>query len=139
MPFIAHRLYDRHGGWSATECCGGVVGGGGVMKCKMVVMVGGWLAVAGLGAPAVRAEGPSGSVVGWGRQVVGVDLSGPFVAVARGDAHSLGLKSDGSIVAWGDNEDGQCNVPSPNTGFVAVAGGGYHSCLLYTSPSPRDS
>jgi alpha-tubulin suppressor-like RCC1 family protein len=50
----------------------------------------------------------SGSIVGWGSQVFGVDLSRDFVAVAAGWAHSLGLKADGSIVAWGDNLWGQC-------------------------------
>jgi hypothetical protein len=49
--------------------------------------------------------------------------------------HSLGLKADGSIVAWGDNDAGQCNVPSPNTGFVAVAGGFEHSLGLKTHGS----
>jgi hypothetical protein len=52
------------------------------------------------------------------------------VEVAGGDEHSLGLKSDGSIVAWGYNWYGQCNVPSPNTDFVAIAAGGYHSLGL---------
>ena len=37
---------------------------------------------------------------------------------------------DGSIVGWGRNDYGQCNVPAPNTGFVAVAGGGYHTMGL---------
>ncbi len=41
-------------------------------------------------------------------------------AVARG-------QNDGSIVGWGDNSAGQCSVPAPNTGFVAVAAGGLHS------------
>ena len=50
-----------------------------------------------------------------------------FVAVAGGGYHSLGLKSDGSIVAWGQNDDGQCNIPAPNTDFVFVAGGATHS------------
>jgi hypothetical protein len=36
----------------------------------------------------------------------------------------------GSIVAWGNNEVGQCNVPAPNSGFVAVAGGTWHSLGL---------
>ena len=36
----------------------------------------------------------------------------------------------GSIVAWGLTYDGQCNVPAPNTGFVAVAGGSSHSLGL---------
>ncbi|KPJ66117.1 MAG: hypothetical protein AMJ43_09125 [Coxiella sp. DG_40] len=50
----------------------------------------------------------------------------------------MGLKQDpsaplgagGSIVAWGSNGYGQCNVPSPNTGFAAIAAGGYHSLGL---------
>ncbi len=39
-------------------------------------------------------------------------------------------KSDGTIVAWGWNDYGQCNVPAPNADFVAVAGGGAHSLGL---------
>ena len=53
-----------------------------------------------------------------------------FVAVAAGGDHSLGLKADGSIVAWGYNGYGQTNVPAANTGFVAVAAGGDHSLGL---------
>ncbi len=36
----------------------------------------------------------------------------------------------GSIVAWGLNYWGQCNVPAPNAGFVAVSGGAGHSLGL---------
>jgi hypothetical protein len=32
------------------------------------------------------------------------------------------LAQDGSIVAWGHNGNGQCNVPPPNGDFVAVVG-----------------
>jgi hypothetical protein len=39
-------------------------------------------------------------------------------------------QTDGAIVAWGDNGAGQCNVPAPNSGFVAVAAGGQHSLGL---------
>jgi len=53
-----------------------------------------------------------------------------FVAVAAGYYHSLGLKADGSIVAWGLNDYGQCNIPEPNSGFIAVAAGDYHSLGL---------
>lgn len=42
-----------------------------------------------------------------------------FVAIAAGDRHSLGAKSDGSVVAWGSNAENQLNVPAPNTGFVS--------------------
>ena len=72
----------------------------------------------------------AGSIIGWGSQVVGGDLLGGFVAVAAGSSHSLGLKQDGSIVAWGRNNYGQCNVPSPNTGFIAISAGHLHSLGL---------
>ena len=72
----------------------------------------------------------SGKIVGWGSQVVGADLSGGFVAIAAGGYRSLGLKEDGSIVAWGANGSGQCDVPFPNSGFIAVAAGGAHSLGL---------
>jgi hypothetical protein len=52
------------------------------------------------------------------------------MAVAGGEGHSLGLKANGSVVAWGYNHDGQCNVPLPNTAFVAVAAGAWHSLGL---------
>ena len=78
--------------------------------------------------PALPAQ--EGSIIGWGDQVVGGDLDSGLVAVAAGGSHSLGLKADGSIVAWGFNGLGLCDVPVPNTGFVAVAGGGGHSLGL---------
>jgi hypothetical protein len=52
-----------------------------------------------------------------------------FVAVAAGMHHSLGLKSDGAIVAWG----GLTNVPAPNTNFVAVAAGRSHNLAIRAS------
>ncbi|MGB4257306.1 MAG: hypothetical protein WBL15_06370, partial [Phycisphaerae bacterium] len=44
----------------------------------------------------------------------------------------------GSIVAWGAGQAGQtgwphygqCDVPAPNSGFVAVAAGYYHSLAI---------
>lgn len=33
-------------------------------------------------------------------------------------------------MAWGSNRYGQCDVPNPNTGFMAVAAGYYHSLGL---------
>ncbi|MBK6898884.1 MAG: T9SS type A sorting domain-containing protein [bacterium] len=47
-----------------------------------------------------------------------------FTAVAAGDLHSLGLKADGTIVAWGDHGSGRCDVPEPNAGFTAIAARG---------------
>ena len=53
---------------------------------------------------------------------VSVTLLGPAMDQAQA--------AEGSIVAWGWNEFGQTNVPSPNTGFVAVAAGYLHSLGL---------
>jgi hypothetical protein len=40
------------------------------------------------------------------------------------------LKADKSVVAWGSDAYGQCDVPPPKEGFVAVAGGVEHSVYL---------
>ena len=73
----------------------------------------------------------------WGDNTYGkCDVPVPnadFVSVAGGDFHSLGLKSDGTIVAWGSNTSGQCDVPVPNADFVAVAGGSGHSLGIKNS------
>ena len=38
--------------------------------------------------------------------------------------------AQGAVVAWGRNDFGQTNVPAPNSDFVAVAAGGFHSMGL---------
>jgi hypothetical protein len=58
-----------------------------------------------------------------------------FAAVAAGSNHSLGLKANGSVVAWGRDWEGQCDVPLPNTGFIAIAAGWYHSLGLKANGS----
>jgi alpha-tubulin suppressor-like RCC1 family protein len=47
-------------------------------------------------------------------------------SVAAGSVHTVGLKSDGTVVAVGDNDEGQLNVGSW-TDIVQVAAGGYHT------------
>lgn len=39
----------------------------------------------------------------------------------------MGLKSDGTVVCWGHNGYGQCDVPSPNSLFTAIDAGGEFS------------
>lgn len=53
-----------------------------------------------------------------------------MVAVAGGADHSLALRADGTVIAWGNNVSGQTTVPATATGVVAVAGGGFHSLAL---------
>ncbi len=63
-----------------------------------------------------------GSIVPWGSSTAEVPSpSNDFVAISVGVYdNSVGLKSDGSVVTW------DTDVPSPNSGFVAIAAGGSH-------------
>jgi alpha-tubulin suppressor-like RCC1 family protein len=54
--------------------------------------------------------------------------------IDAGGWHSLALRADGSIVAWGDNSYGQCNVPSEND-FIAVSAGYFCSLALRANGS----
>ena len=67
-----------------------------------------------------------GSIVEWGCQANPPEGNN-YIAIAAGARHSLALNKDQSIVAWGSNDDGECNVPSPNTGFIAISAGDHFS------------
>jgi hypothetical protein len=56
------------------------------------------------------------------------DPNTDFISIAGGGGHSLGVKSDGTLVAWGGNGHGQCDVPEPNSDYVmAVSAVGDYS------------
>ncbi len=46
------------------------------------------------------------------------------MSVAAGLSFNLALKSDGTVVAWGQNTDGETNVTVGLSNVVAIAGGG---------------
>ena len=52
----------------------------------------------------------------------------PFVSA--GVLHSVVLKSDGTVSAFGTNSSGQTNVPPGLNNVVAVSAGGYHTLAL---------
>ena len=54
--------------------------------------------------------------------------AGNFTAVTAGHRHSCGLRTDGTIVCWGRNRDGEADPPDGN--FTAVSAGSHHSCGL---------
>jgi uncharacterized delta-60 repeat protein len=70
-------------------------------------------------------------VVGWGAQSFDSRTSPPpYKAVAAGAYHTVALKGDGTVVAWGWNGDGQTNVPTGLSGVTAIEAGGSHTVAL---------
>ena len=54
--------------------------------------------------------------------------TGPFTMVAAGGEHACGLRTDNTIVCWGNNASGQVDVPRGE--FRDVVVGGEHTCAL---------
>jgi uncharacterized repeat protein (TIGR03803 family) len=85
----------------------------------------------------------AGTVVAWGDNTYGATnvpagLSGVVTAIAAGKGHTVALKSDGTVVAWGagttstgsNPEFGQSIVPAGLSGVTAIAAGFYHTVAL---------
>ena len=89
------------------------------------------LAIAGLACLVLPGTARAQShVVGWGSLVFDSRWNDePFVEIAAGGNHTVARRSDGSVVAWGSNSWGQCNVPVLPIGlaYVAIAAGGRHT------------
>jgi alpha-tubulin suppressor-like RCC1 family protein len=51
-----------------------------------------------------------------------------------GSSAVIGTQARGTLVAWGLNDDGQCNVPR-GSDFIAVSGGHWHSLALRVNGS----
>jgi alpha-tubulin suppressor-like RCC1 family protein len=52
------------------------------------------------------------------------------VAISKGQGHTLALKGDGTVAAWGSHFFGEATVPASLTDVVAVAAGVSHSVVL---------
>ena len=90
-------------------------------------------------APLAQAQTnrPSGTVVSWGERFLPyVEPGTRFTAMAAGRSHTVALRSDGSVVAWGWAREGQATVPlAAQSGVVAVAAGDVHTVALKSSGS----
>lgn len=51
-------------------------------------------------------------------------------SISAGAMHSLAVKKNGAVVAWGSNRYGQCRVPAGLSDVVMTAGGRDHSLAL---------
>ena len=76
-------------------------------------------------------------IVGWGwDEVVSETPTGnDFVAISGGEDHSLAQRSDGSIISWGLDADGQVSGTPAGTDFTAIAAGGYAVIIGHSSHS----
>lgn len=76
-----------------------------------------------------------GRVLEFGRSAPGAPVPPAGVAyvdASEGSSHAAALRSDGRVVAWGSNDQGQCAIPSLPIGlaYTAVAAGQNHTALL---------
>jgi alpha-tubulin suppressor-like RCC1 family protein len=78
------------------------------------------------------------SVVSWGSHLGDTGYaSESFVEIAAGAKHVLARRADGTVVAWGENLKGQCDVPVLGAGstYVAIAAGGEYSVAIKSDGS----
>ncbi|MGH9838880.1 MAG: PKD domain-containing protein [Blastocatellia bacterium] len=75
------------------------------------------------------------TVAGWGDNSFAGQLNIPaglsgVTAISAGGVHSLALKSDGTVVGWGENTNNQATPPVGLSGVVAISAGTFHSLAL---------
>jgi alpha-tubulin suppressor-like RCC1 family protein len=59
------------------------------------------------------------------------------MAIAAGSQHTVALRTDGTVRAWGYNDFGQTTVPSDLGASMAIAAGAYHTVALRTDGTVR--
>lgn len=77
----------------------------------------------------MKAWGLNASSLAWNLTNVPADLTN-VVAIAAGGLHTLALRTNGTVEAFGINDDGQTNVPAGLTNVVAISAGGGWSMAL---------
>ncbi len=79
----------------------------------------------------------NGDVIVWGQSPYFVPVAAPalplgtaYSDIEAGGAHFVAIRSDGAIVAWGDNSVGQCIPPAVSFAPVQIACGAGHTLAL---------
>jgi hypothetical protein len=81
-----------------------------------------------------------GDLIAWGDNAGGQsDLPAltNIVDIAGGDFHSLALRHNGTLAAWGFDGDGQASVPTNFSPVIAIAAGAAHNLALRLDGSLR--
>src|SRR5262245_6684595 len=79
-----------------------------------------------------------GVLRGWGSQVFDSSWNDEsFVEVSGGDGFTLARRADGSVVGWGKNQYGVCNIPPlpPGLSYAKLSGGNQHALALRSDGS----
>lgn len=117
---------------------------------SLAVRVDGGVLAWGLGTSGQLGAGSDFFWANWPRSVIGLGPDSGVVGVAAGDDHSLAVKADGSVLAWGSDSYGQLGVGDvtissgqwrqttpvpvsgigPGSGVRQVAASGIHSLAL---------
>jgi len=79
-------------------------------------------------------EKNAGMINEWGKGADNTHTNKIYTDVSGGKDFSLALTTNGTIVAWGDNYEGQTDVPA-GTNFVAISAGNRHAVAIKTDGS----
>jgi len=89
---------------------------------RLIRVLSGWAATCGL----MQSAAAQVDVVAWGSMVFDSRTHREnFAEIASGYSHTVTRRGDGSVVAWGDNSHGECNVSAlpPALTYVEIAAG----------------
>ena len=77
----------------------------------------------------------AGSCGDEGSQTTTITSTSPEESVSAGYLHTCEVKSDGTVVCWGNDEWGQATPPPGE--FASVSAGRLHTCGVRTSREVR--
>jgi alpha-tubulin suppressor-like RCC1 family protein len=83
-----------------------------------------------LSGEATGIPNPTSPYFSSGQVVIGGQVLSNVIAIAAGLVHNLALKNDGTVVAWGNNSDGEATVPPGVSNVVAISAGTYQSLAV---------